>query len=254
MQPCRAQGATYVAGHFAQAVKLNSTYTVTPANPAFDNLTAWTDSVWVNLSTAGEPGSGVLMACRDSDSYSGFVQWYDGTGFGASIPNASGNGWVVEGYQCMDTLSLNTWHMVTYTVSGTGYNVYIDGVLGPSGSGTWNATMLSPSNCNLYVGGRPYEGAMNNGSMDDFQLFTGVLSASEINSIYLTGATAHAVLPTTTPVQIASGATFDLAGNTQQVASLSDSTPGKAARSSIAIPRFSPRSPSAPPARPPSAA
>ena len=50
-------GATFVAGRFAQGINLGGQYLTVPASPTFDDLTAWTDSIWVNLSTAGNPGS-----------------------------------------------------------------------------------------------------------------------------------------------------------------------------------------------------
>ena len=62
--------------------------------------------------------------------------------------------------------------------------------------------------------------------MGDFQLYGSVLTADQINALYLAGATTLGPLPTTSPVQVASGATLDLDGISQQVASLSNVNPG----------------------------
>ena len=79
------------------------------------------------------------MACRDFDSQNGFYEDYDGTQIHAGIPPVGGGGWLAgENASCPATLSLNTWHMVTYAVSDTGYSIYIDGALGASA--TWTAT------------------------------------------------------------------------------------------------------------------
>ena len=156
------------------------------------------------------------MACRNYDSQSGFYENYDGTKIHAGIQPVGGGGWLAgEDASCPVTLSLNTWHMVTYAVSDTGYTIYIDGALGTSAS--WTATPeLSPGGCDLQIGGRSQNGPMSNTSIDDFQLYNGTLSADQINALYLTGATSHGALPTTTPVQVAAGAILDLNGVSQQ--------------------------------------
>ena len=76
------------------------------------------------------------MACRNYDSQSGFYENYDGTQIHAGIQPVGGGGWLAgEDASCPVTLSLNTWHMVTYAVSDTGYSIYIDGALGTSDRG-----------------------------------------------------------------------------------------------------------------------
>ena len=61
--------------------------------------------------------------------------------------------------------------------------------------------------------------------MNDFRLYGSVLTGSQVTALYNTAAPAG-TLPATTPVELNGGATFDLAGNNQTVASLSDGTAG----------------------------
>ena len=64
-------GASYVSSTapFGGGINTNGRSIVVPANPAFDNLQSWTDSVWVNISSSS--ASGCLVACRDYDSMHG---------------------------------------------------------------------------------------------------------------------------------------------------------------------------------------
>ena len=66
---------------------------VVPANPAFDNLQSWTDSVWVNISSSS--ASGCLVACRDYDSMHGLVEEYKNGVLDAAMASASG-GWLFQ--------------------------------------------------------------------------------------------------------------------------------------------------------------
>ncbi len=213
-------GATYVAGRFAQGMSNGGQYAVSSSNAGFDGLNAWTDSIWINVSA--QPGGWNIVNGRNTDGGGGgFYESYDGTKFATGIQNSSG-GWINEQGQLITyTLPLNTWHMVTFAVSSAGWYFYIDGGLSGSASGTMAGTPeFSPGNNGLFIGGRPGHGGT--GSLDDFQLYGSVLTAAQINAIYLSGATAYGALPTTSPVQVASGATLDLGGISQTVGGLSD--------------------------------
>ena len=74
------------------------------------------------------------MACRNYDVQNGFYENYDGTKIHAGIQPVGGGYWLAneDASDYTTTLGLNTWHMVTYAVSDTGYSIYVDGVLGTS--------------------------------------------------------------------------------------------------------------------------
>ncbi len=169
------------------------------------------------------------MACRNSDGNSGFSEYYktsSGTSYlGAGIPPVGGGGWITENANYPVTLSLNNWHMVTYTVSNTGYSIYVDGQ--PGTSVAWGASPeFSPSGCDLQIGGR--SGYINsNVWVDDLQLYGSVLTAAQIQQLYNTDLVQmNGGLPTTTPVQLASGTKLDLNGLNQTVDSLADGAGG----------------------------
>ena len=218
-------GASYVAGKFNQGMQLNGQYINVPAKSTFDTLTAWTDSIWVNFSQPGDPntngGSWSFVNGRGYDTGpGGFYEAYDGTVIKAGIQNASQQ-WINEGGQSITcSITANSWHMVTFSVSSTGWHFYIDGGLNGSTSGTLGDNpVFSPGGNDLYVGGRPSTNNWYNStiaSIDDFQLYGSVLTAAQINALYLAGATVYGALPTTTPVQIASGAALDLGGATKR--------------------------------------
>ncbi len=61
--------------------------------------------------------------------------------------------------------------------------------------------------------------------MDDFRLYDSVLTPSQVLALY-NPRPGTGTLPATTPVELNAGATLDLAGTNQTVASLSDGTAG----------------------------
>ncbi len=220
-------GGIYVAGRFAQGIKVPPAGWITcPANSTINGFSAWTDSLWCSISSTAS--NAYLVACCNNNSNTGFMETYSPTTscFTAAIQAAGGQstGWLTQSATCACSLPLNTWHMVTYAVDSTGYSIYVDGVLGASG------TLSGPPEFGdgtgaLNVGGHNYYPSRYL-SVDDFQLYDSVLTAAQINSLYLTGASAYGALPTTSPVQIASGATLDLGGASQTVAGLSDLSGG----------------------------
>ena len=90
--------------------------------------------------------------------------------------------------------------------------------------------------------------------MDDFRIYNNALTTSQVGAIYANGNPTAGLLPTSTRVQVAAGATLDLAGHNQTVVSLSDVTLGSGgivtnSGASAATLTLAPRA-----ARPPSAA
>jgi hypothetical protein len=78
-------------------------------------------------------------------------------------------------------LTLGTWSHVGVTVNGTAVQCYIDGVLAYSGTGGYQATTnTDPLDIGLDYTNRYFDGAI-----DDVRLYDRVLSASEIEALYL---------------------------------------------------------------------
>ncbi len=208
-------GPTYVAAPFAQGINLAGQYLSSPANASFDSLQTWTDSFWINASSSANFGSGVLVSTRDADSDPAFVECYDGSHIYLRDVASVGGSWLPptedptnpSSWRDTVTLSTSAWHMITVTVSSAGWAIYVDGAPGASGSTGGIPQMVANGYTGgLWIGNRPGYSGMTGVSFDDFQLYGSVLTAAQINSIYLNGAVAYGTLPTASPVQIAGGA------------------------------------------------
>ena len=103
-----------------------------------------------------------------------------------------------------------TWHQITAVADGNSTTFYLDGVM--VGSTPFVASPNVQSIGNFWGGGQPFAQRL-----DDFALFTRALSAEEVASYYRGDR-----LPFDTDLAIAAGATVDLSGGHQQVASLAD--------------------------------
>ena len=176
----------------------------------------WTASVWFN----GLYGSGnwrTLFRGQDLNSGGGdhptIVQagswqlgWYNNnssvngfaSGFNASVPAIN-----MQLYQ-------TGWHQLTTVARGNATDFYLDGAFAGTAPGASARNIWAVGN--IQSGGQPF--ALN---VDDCYIYPRVLSAGEVQQLYLNG-----VLPPATAVQIASGATLDLNGIKQSVASLAD--------------------------------
>ncbi len=230
-----AAGANYVTGQINQGMQLNGQYVDVPANSGFNTLTAWTDSIWMNLSQSGDPntngGSWCFVNGRGLDTGpGGFYEVYNGSVIKTGIQNASQQ-WINEGGQSITcSITANSWHMVTFAVSSAGWYFYIDGGLNGSASGTLGGNpVFSPGGNDMYVGGRPSTNNWYNStvaSIDDFQLYGSVLTAAQVQQLYYNGAIQNGLLPSNTPVQLANGTMLDLDGQNQTIDSLADSGPG----------------------------
>ena len=62
-----SSGASYTSdpAPFGGGIAANGGLMKIPANPAFDLLTSWTDSIWVNVGS--NSSGGCLVACHDYD-------------------------------------------------------------------------------------------------------------------------------------------------------------------------------------------
>ena len=148
-------------------------------------------SVWVKFEgdtlTTSYP---YLYFLGATSPYSGFALYYAG----ASNPNKLHvSCWTLD-YPINFTFSNDTWHHVTYTYSGGGWNrnstlnAYVDGIeysLGVNrSSGTeGTAPTLTTSNVPLRIGTTSTGGAFD-GKIANFRLFSKALNADQVRELY----------------------------------------------------------------------
>jgi autotransporter-associated beta strand protein len=183
----------------------------------------WTVSAWVKTST---PGGSIVNKGNGTGWSNGNTSFYlgDGTAAGSgSIPSAvRWAGGFYQGSTSATPVTSNTWRQVTYVNSGGNYAIYVDGVQQPLSAGNSGfANFDYSSMVRLGAATNPGDGAVNfNGLLDSVQFYNQALSGPQIASLYA-GSSVAGSLPTTTNVTIASGATLDVNGTTQTIASLS---------------------------------
>jgi autotransporter-associated beta strand protein len=229
MNGTMAGGATIVSGgHSGNAVSMSGGASVNISNPITDLGSAgtWTVSAWVKTTTAG---SSILTKGDGSGWTTGYTIFYlgDGTGAGSGgIPSAVRYaGGFFQGSTSAASVANGAWHQVTYVNNAGTYAIYVDGVAQPLSSGNssfGNADVGSVVRLGVSTNTVSSDGTVNfNGLMDDVQFYRQALSADQITALYQ-GLSAGP-LPSTTNVSIAGGATLDVNGNSQQIASLSGS-------------------------------
>jgi autotransporter-associated beta strand protein len=227
MNGALAGGATIVAGgRFGSAVSLASGASVNINNPIADlgNDRSWTVSVWVKTAT---PGGSILTKGDGVGWGYGNTIFYLGDGSaGGSGGLPSGVRWAGGFFQAAPgtpAVTDNAWHQITYVNDAGNYAIYVDGVARALSAG--NAGFSVPdvgsvvrlgASTNTVAG----DGTINfNGLLDSVQFYGQALSAAQIAALYQ--GLSVGPLPATTDVAIAAGATLDVNGVTQQVASLS---------------------------------
>ncbi len=205
----------------------------TPTQSVFDGGSVMSVSAWVK----GWPGTWEAWVSKDGEPAGWQMRRYGSdnqlcfTMRGVSTNDYEGNSTAV---------SDGNWHMVTMTYDANGgannESIYIDGVLDAqtTATGTVSAAddFLGFGAKDTSNNGTPNWNSFFACSMDDILFYRAALGAAQVQQIYSASANGglaaapSSLLPTTTPLTIASGATLDLAGGNQQVASLSDYTHG----------------------------
>ena len=194
--------------------------------PALSSLNSWTDSIWINVSAATLSNWTCLMSGRwNNPSAFGFDTYFKSS-VAIEIPDSGQSGWIANQLTNSVSIAPDTWTMITQTVTTNQYQLYVNGVLVGTQSFSGTPQLMFPQAKGFVLGGA---GTGNNfvGSMDDFYLFSSVLSAAQIQKVYQNQVVYFgSALPANTPVQLASGATFDLNGSSQTIDSLADSAGG----------------------------
>ena len=188
-----------------------------PYSASLANLTSYTASAWVyaNPFTAD---NGILGTRFGGD------QTFDMKLMGNSLIHGdigNGGGWLDTNADANVSLNANTWYMVTYSGSSTGYAIYLNGV--QVGSGGLSSAPLSMQQGQTLGIGQCAPGELFTGLIDEVSIYNTALSASDVAAIYTGGnASVSNALSTSTPVLIAAHAILDLNGVNQKIASLSN--------------------------------
>ncbi|TWT36859.1 Autotransporter-associated beta strand repeat protein [Posidoniimonas corsicana] len=220
-----ANGATIVpagGGREGSAVSLANGASVNINNGVTDLAPDgnWAVSTWIKTASAG----GALLSKTNGGWEYGNTAFFLGDGLGAgSGGQPAGVRWAGGFLQTRARGTIVTddqWRQVTYVNNGGVYTIYIDGeplMATRTDSGFSNADIGSM--VQLGVANNPGDGALNfNGLMDSVQIYGQSLSAAQAMALY--EGQRLGTLPSTTTVSVASGATLDVNGVTQEIAGL----------------------------------
>ena len=227
-------------GRYGNALKVgtgsfNSSYVlvnnpVTPLNGATAG-SSWTVALWVKTSASG--GAYLYQGAGSwaSGNTSFFLTSATQVGSGSTFPGGHvggvrwGGGWMGGNTNVND----NNWHFITIADNAGAKTIYVDGNVDTnySASQLWNTAGTGNQ---MWIGGSADTGDGNaafNGLIDEVYVFNRALSQTEI--LNLMGnqgvdpiASSPGQLPAVSPVSLASTATLDLSGISQNIASLSD--------------------------------
>jgi len=172
-------------GKLGQALKLSSssqTYLTKSSPTGLPNTQSpQTMSAWVNFSTTSPNNAlGWFDDIINRDDNTGArEEFFCGTG-GCGVAQWSGAAII----QTPSTISINQWHLVTFTYDGSNNTMYIDGVF--STSNTNGADTGTPNILEIGGSGRHSENFAE-GKIDDVRIYNRALSASEVKQLYSLG-------------------------------------------------------------------
>jgi len=216
------------AGRFGNALYINGTGGNAPTNIVLINSkvvdtsasSSWTLGYWLKTTTAGA----VVMYQGDGSwSSSGQTTYYLNANSSTTIGSAAGavryGGGFLTG---TTTVGDGNWHFITLVDSAGAESIYVDGSLDAVTS-TMTLALASDAN-QTWLGGAPDTDASAvkmTGLIDELCLFDRALTQAQIRSL-ITNSPSSGRLPFASPVSVAAGATLDLSGFSQTLASLSD--------------------------------
>lgn len=216
-------GSSFVAGRSAnagQAINFTGSADVAVTYASDLALNAYTVSAWVNLNTA--PGAlmfGILGTRFGGETT--FDVKIQSTKVHADI--GSGTAWLNTAVDFNVVVPVGSWHMITYAVDSAANEVrmYYDGVL--TNTLAFNGTPLLMKAGQTLKIGLSSTGEFMNGKMDDVYIYSSALTADQVKALYQEGTAASSgnQLSTSADLTVAAGATVDLNGHAQEIATLS---------------------------------
>jgi fibronectin-binding autotransporter adhesin len=227
--------ATIVSGgKFGNAVRLSGNGSVVVDSPITDTGGAanWTLSAWVDTTT---PGASIVDKSDGGWTWDNGI-FYLGGGNGpgtGGVPSAVryGRGFF-QAASSTPSVDDGKWHLVTYVDAAGNYSIYTDGTpvaLSNGNSGFIQAVEQgSTVSFGITTDSFPGDGTVNfNGMLDEIQIYNRALTASQIQGLYTSNSPnplpASSVLPSTTPLTLAAGASLDVNGMSQTIGSLTGS-------------------------------
>ena len=126
-----------------------------------------------------------------------------------------GGGWLAGTTPVADGI----WHLLTYTDSAGTKTIYVDGVADTLSQYQF---LNTDTGSKVRIGFAPtnVDGELpTNGSLSGINIYNTALSAAQVAALY--GAVAGSPLPSSTNVTVSAGATLDINGTVQTIASLS---------------------------------
>lgn len=175
-------GATFVAGYSNNAVSLNSNnlqYVTLPAG-VVRSLSNFTIAAWVNQTTTAS-----WMRVFDFGTGTATYMFLAPLPGGASAPRFafrlnSGTEQQING---TSAVSVGAWHHFAVTLNGSVGILYVDGVaVGTNSSMSLNPSSLGSTTQN-YIGKSQFADPYFNGMVDEFRIYNGALSASEVATL-----------------------------------------------------------------------
>ena len=153
----------------------------------------WSWAAWGRI--ASTPGSYELISTRKPDE-AGFDAKFRSGDVHGDIGN--GSGWIDTScdYAPPGGIKLDTWYFVAYTVTPTGYKLYVNG---GNSDGTPNQQenfgspprnpVIHDSDHDIYLGRRDYNSEEYDGIMDEQMIFKKELDPEQIAEMYSVGKT-----------------------------------------------------------------
>jgi len=176
---CTATGDR-VAGKIGNALKLcgNNEYVKLPSG-LVSGLHDFTVSAWVNPS-ANSTWSRVFDFGTGTSDYM-FLTLNNGSNLRFAITDSGAGG--EQQINAASTLPLNTWSLVTVTLSGTTGTLYVNG----QAAGANTNMTLTPADLGVttqnYIGKSQYNDPYLSGEVDDFNIYSTALSAAQIATL-----------------------------------------------------------------------